>query len=263
MHLSGRLIHLLTYAPAGSVVAAPTTSLPERIGGNWNADYRLTWVRDASLSLTILSLLGNTQDAKRFMEWLCHRGSSTDAPLQVLYDVRGKTDPKPEERKDLYGYRGSKPVRFGNHAYHQRQHDAMGYLVDGALQYVNKGGDWRPEFSDLIRRVVNHLAGAWDQPDNSIWELGERKDYVAGKVMSWVAMDRAVRLFSLLHETKDIERLAQHCRAHSPICHDEGLEREARRLSPAHRRRQPRRGGAVDPHHGLLAGRRSEGGCHG
>jgi GH15 family glucan-1,4-alpha-glucosidase len=206
VRLSARLVHLLSYAPSGSVVAAATTSLPERIGGDWNADYRLSWVRDASLSLAILSLLGNTADSRRYLGWLCGLGSSTEAPLQVLYGIRGETEPKPHERSHLYGYRGSRPVRFGNHAFRQYQHDAFGYLIDGAYHFVQQGGRWEPEFSDLIRRVAHRIADAWDKPDNSIWELSEQRNYLSGKVMSWVALDRAVKLAPQLGHSEDLER---------------------------------------------------------
>lgn len=206
VRLSGRLVHLLTFAPAGSIVAAPTTSLPERIGGDWNCDYRLSWVRDASLALTTLTRLGNPADARRFLEWLCTLDSTTSSPLQVVYGIRGETKLLQREIPDLDGYRGSRPVRIGNHAYQQLQHDALGYLLDCIWDYFEAGGEWHGEFWELVRRVADHLGKAWRQPDNGIWELSKREQFLSGRVMSWVALDRAARLAEKLGHSQEAER---------------------------------------------------------
>jgi len=137
---SGPAVRLLGYAPTGALVAAPITSLPERVGCDRNYDYRLAWVRDASLSLAILSLLGNTTAAQGYMDWLVGLGSSTDSPLQVVYRVDGRIDVTQQERTDIAGYRESRPVRFGNHAFEQRQLDSLGYFNDCALVCLDHGG---------------------------------------------------------------------------------------------------------------------------
>src|SRR5581483_11172890 len=108
------LVHLLTFAPTGAVVASPSASLPERIGGQRNYDYRYTWIRDASLSVDLHSCLGLMADAKRFLDWLCHLKARGEAPLQALCRITGELDTPVTKRHDLYGYRGSRPIRFGN-----------------------------------------------------------------------------------------------------------------------------------------------------
>jgi len=188
-------VHLLGYAPAGSLVAAPTTSLPERIGGDRNYDYRYAWVRDASLSMAVLAMLGDTRAARRYMDWLARLDSSTDSPLQVVYQIGGGTDLTQRERPELSGYRESQPVLIGNHAFGQRQLDSLGYLADCTLIYLEEGGEWRPEYWEMIRRAADYTAANWMQPDSGIWELpGEQQHYVSSKVMSWVALERAVKI---------------------------------------------------------------------
>lgn len=187
-------VRLLEYEPCGSIVAAPTTSLPERIGGGWNADYRLTWVRDASLSLETLAMLGDLSSAARYFEWLSSRASVTGAPLQVAYEIGGGKRPRQHEWTELDGYRGSKPVRFGNHAYHQEQHDSFGYLADCALAYFRQGGEWHDALWALLVRCADYVAHDWESPGNGIWELTERRHYTSSRVMAWVALDRVLRI---------------------------------------------------------------------
>jgi len=115
-------------------------------------------------------------------------------PLQVLYRIDGGVDATQFQREDLAGYRGSRPVLFGNHAFRQRQFDSLGYLADCAHIYLQQGGAWKPEYWTLVRRIADYTAENWRQPDNGIWELGEQRHYVSSKVMSWVTLERATRI---------------------------------------------------------------------
>lgn len=202
---SGILVHQLAYTPEGSHVAAVTTSLPERIGGDWNADYRLSWVRDTSLSLEVLTLLGAMEDAQRYLEWVSKLLSSSDPPLQTVYGIHGEKKLSQEERKDLEGYRNSKPVRLGNRAYSQDQHGSMGYLVNCIYTYLEQGGDWRPEFWELTRRIADYISKHWKDESDSIWELPTKQHYLSGKVLGWVALDRALKIAGKLSKTTNTE----------------------------------------------------------
>jgi Glycosyl hydrolases family 15 len=161
-------IELLSFAPTGALAAAATASLPERIGGDRNYDYRYAWIRDASMAIATLSVLGDLESAERYLSWLSQLCSSTEMPLQVLYRVDGGTAVEEHPRDELAGYRQSRPVRFGNHSYGQRQIDCFGYLADCAVIYVARGGRWAPEYWRLLRKVADYTVRKWRQASNGL-----------------------------------------------------------------------------------------------
>jgi GH15 family glucan-1,4-alpha-glucosidase len=191
-------IRLLSHQASGGQVAAPTCSLPEKIGGERNYDYRYAWIRDSSLALAILAVMGDLKGAEHYMDWLAQLDSASEMPLQVLYGLDGRCALPESKHADLDGYRASRPVRFGNDAFGQFQLDSLGYFADCAHIYLEQGGAWKPAYWDLVERVARFTAENWQRMDNGIWELDQMRHYVSSKAMSWVVLDRACKIAGML-----------------------------------------------------------------
>ena len=184
----------LTYAPTGGIVAAPTTSLPEKLGGSRNWDYRFCWLRDATFTLLALMNSGYTEEASAWHNWLLRAVAGSPDNMQIMYGIMGQRRLLEWEAGWLSGYEGAQPVRVGNAAHAQLQLDVYGELIDAFYQSRLAELKLDQVSWALARTIVEHVADVWDQPDHGIWERrGERKHYVFSKVMTWVAIDRAIK----------------------------------------------------------------------
>lgn len=184
----------LTFGPTGGIVAAPTTSLPEKLGGSRNWDYRFCWLRDATFTLLALMNSGYTEEASAWHNWLLRAAAGSPANMQIMYGIWGQRRLLEWEAGWLDGYEGAKPVRVGNAAHAQLQLDVYGELIDAFHQSRMAKLKLDEESWALECAVLNHLAEVWDQPDHGIWERrGEPKHYVFSKVMTWVAFDRGIK----------------------------------------------------------------------
>jgi GH15 family glucan-1,4-alpha-glucosidase len=187
-------LHLLTHEETGGIVAAPTTSLPEDLGGERNWDYRYCWLRDAALTITSLIEAGATDEARFWRDWLLRAVAGDPADLQIMYAVDGARRLTEETLDGLAGYAGSRPVRIGNGAVSQRQSDVLGEVML-ALQAARESELGQSDDSWNLQQVlVDHLAETWEQPDNGLWEIrGPQQKFTHSRVMVWVAFDRAVK----------------------------------------------------------------------
>jgi GH15 family glucan-1,4-alpha-glucosidase len=183
----------MTYRPAGGIVAAVTTSLPERIGGSRNWDYRFCWLRDTAFTLLILMRAGYVEEAVEWRKWLLRAVAGAPDQVQTIYGIRGERQLVEWEAGWLPGYEGSRPVRIGNAAFEQFQLDVFGEVVSALSRTPEAEDEIRVSVSSLLAALANHVCKVWPQPDEGIWEVrGGPKHFTHSKVMAWVALDRAI-----------------------------------------------------------------------
>ena len=194
---SSLVLKLLTSHKYGSIVAAPTFSLPESIGGSRNFDYRYTWIRDASFSMYALILLGYTKEAAAFMNWVEKQCQDIKGQnrLGIMYSLDGNRQLEEKELENFEGYKKSSPVRIGNQAYGQLQLDIYGELMDAVYLYNKYGEPISYDFWKNLEKQMDWLSNNWDQPDEGIWEVrGGRKKFLYSRLLCWVALDRAIKI---------------------------------------------------------------------
>ena len=198
VQLSSRVLQGLTYRPTGAIVAAPTTSLPETVGGERNWDYRYAWIRDASLTLQALYIGACPDEASEFVSFMTSAaggGAGAKDPLQIMYGIGGEHDLSERELPHLRGWRDSAPVRVGNAAWSQTQLDVYGELLDALHLYHEQLGELHPEIQGFVADLADTAARRWAEADAGMWEMrGEPRHHLSSKVFCWVALDRAVKL---------------------------------------------------------------------
>lgn len=210
----------LTYAPTGGIVAAPTASLPEQIGGVRNWDYRFCWLRDATITLLALMNAGYYDEARAWRDWLLRAAAGTPAQIRIMYGLAGERRLTETEIDWLPGYAGSRPVRIGNAAHDQLQLDVYGEVMDALHQALRGGMKTSKEGWNFQRALLEHLEGVWHQPDEGIWEVrGGARRFTFSRVMAWVAFNRAIRTVELSGLDGPVRHWRAMCKKiHADVC---------------------------------------------
>ncbi|XTR52196.1 glycoside hydrolase family 15 protein [Pseudarthrobacter sp. So.54] len=256
---SGRVLQALMFYPTGAIVAAPTTSLPEVVGGTRNWDYRYTWIRDASMTLQALWVAACPDEAGKFFQFLATAAAgrlSNGGELQIMYGIGGERDLSERVLAHLPGWRGSAPVRVGNGAWDQRQLDVYGELLDAAATLPEYLNDLEPGTRHFLADAADAAASRWQSTDQGIWEVrGAPRHYLHSKLMCWVAVDRAIGLAGLLNAEARVPHWVQTRAQLAKLDPGERLERQSRRLYPGLRLRGPGCVGTDALHRGIRARR--------
>ncbi len=208
VRLSSRVLKGLTYRPTGAIVAAPTTSLPETVGGERNWDYRFSWIRDSSLTIEALYIGACSDEAEDFISFMTSSagGRAGEGSLQIMYGIGGEHDLSERELPHLAGWRDSKPVRVGNGAWGQVQLDVYGELLNSLWLYREELGVFHPEIQAFVADLADTAAARWNETDSGMWEMrGDPRHHLSSKVLCWTALDRAVRLAPQLGEHAKVE----------------------------------------------------------